>query len=129
MRTSRCILYTALVTGLCLVYVFLQTEVVKLGYRITIAQKALDSCLDRKKTLDFTLSTLESPLNLDKNLLKDQRYEMAKDYRLVKLSSPHRAGTTSMTLRAISEARESIFKRLAWQNLFASRQAEAKTIK
>ncbi len=125
MRTSRCILYTALVTGFCLLYVFLQTEVVKLGYRITAAQKTLETCLDRKEALAFTLATLESPLSLDKNLLKDKPYEIAKDYRLVMLTT----GTSSKQAKSSATAKDSLFKRLAWQNLFASRQAEARTIK
>ena len=129
MRTSRCILYTALVTGFCLFYVFLQTEVVKLGYRITTAQKALETSLDRKEALAFTLSTLESPLSIDKNLLKDKPYEIAKDYRLVKLTAPQAPGVFSGRAKTNATAKESVFKRLAWSNLFASRQAEARTIK
>lgn len=125
MRTSRCIFYTALVTGFCLLYVFLQTEVVKLGYRITVAQKNLETCLDRKEALAFTLATLESPLSLDKNLLKDKPYEIAKDYRLVKLT----ADVSSKQVKNGRVTKDSLFKRLAWQNLFASRQAEARTIK
>jgi hypothetical protein len=103
----------------------LQTEVVKLGYRITAAQKTLETCLDRKEALAFTLATLESPLSLDKNLLKDKPYEIAKDYRLVMLTT----GTSSKQAKSSATAKDSLFKRLAWQNLFASRQAEARTIK
>jgi len=125
MRTSRCIFYTVLVTGFCLLYVFMQTEVVKLGYRITAAQKNLETCLDRKEALAFTLATLESPLSLDKNLLKDKPYEIAKDYRLVKLTE----GSSFKPAKINGVAKDSLFKRLAWQNLFASRQAEARTIK
>ena len=42
MRTSRCILYTAVVTVLSLFYVFQQTEIVKLGYKITRAENVLE---------------------------------------------------------------------------------------
>lgn len=129
MRTSRCILYTALGTGLCLLYVFLQTEVVKLGYQITTTQKVLETSLDRKKALEYNLSTLESPLNIDKKLfLKGDGYEMAKDYRLVKVGMPAGRAGTAAAAKETRVAKVSVWKRLALQTLFASKQAEARTI-
>jgi len=126
MRTSRCILYTALGTGLCLLYVFLQTEVVKLGYQITASQKVLEASLDRNKTLEYNLSTLESPLNIDKNLfLKGDGYEMAKDYKLVKVGPA--SGEAAAPETAVAKA--PAWKRFALQVLFGSRQAQAQTIK
>ena len=122
MRTSRSILYTALGTVLCLVYVFQQTEIVKLGYRITFAQKVLESCLDRKTALEYTVSSLESPLNLDKSLfLKKDGYEMPQTFKLVKVGRPKRIG--SPVERMVSA------KRFAFLSVFADKQAEAKTVK
>lgn len=126
MRTSRCILYTALGTGLCLLYVFIQTEIVKLGYRITSAEKILEVHLDRKTALEYHLSMLESPVSLDKNILfKNEGFEMAKDYKLVKLSPQVSSGKARGAVVA-SAGKE---KRFAWSSLFASRQAEAKTVR
>jgi len=131
MRTSRCILYTALGTGLCLAYVFLQTEVVKLGYKITETQKVLETCLDMKKALQYSLSSLESPLNIDKSLfLKDNAFEMAKEYRLVKVGfEAFGPSAQAFAPKTVSSVRESAWRRFALLFLFASKPAEAKTVK
>lgn len=129
MRTSRWIFYTVLGTALCLLYVYQQTEIVKLGYRIRTAEKVLESCLDRKIALEYTLSSLESPVNIDKTLfLKGDGFEMAKDYKLVKLETSRPVQPVLMA-RAARSARNTIFKRLAFSTWFGARSAEAKTIK
>jgi hypothetical protein len=126
MRTSRSIFYTALGTVLCLLYVFQQTEIVKLGYRIKTAEKVLESCWDRKTALEYTLSSLESPLNMDKSLfIKGDDFEMAKDYKLVKLA-PRRSGPGTKGARPVQQPD---LKRLAFVPWFAARSAEARTIK
>ena len=107
-------------------YVFQQTEIVKLGYQITSTEKILEAALDRKTSLEYTLSSLESPLSLDKNLfLKNEGFEMAKDCKLVKLGP---AAKTFATAGA-HPAPVSRLKQLASQMLFANKQAEAKTVK
>ncbi len=126
MRTSRCIFYTMLGTVLCLLYVFQQTEIVKLGYRIRSAEKVLESCLDKKVALEYTLSSLESPVNIDKSLfLKSDGFEMARSFKLVKLDNKRTIDRT----RLAKAGRQSIFKRLALSTWFTAKSAEAKTIK
>lgn len=132
MRTSRCILYTALGTVLCLFYVFQQTEIVKLAYKITATEKILESALDKKTSLEYTLSSLESPLSLDKNLfLKNNGFEMAGKYKLVKVDKvPTSARGSSVKVAAVKTSNRGVlFKRLAFSAIFASKQAEAKTVK
>lgn len=130
MRTSRWLLYTAVGTLLCLLYVFQQTEIVKLGYRITQAQKALEVCLDRKTRLEYIVSSLESPSSIDKNLLlKNDSYEMPVSYKLVKLAPRVKERgifAKSSVPVGISKAAP---RRLAFQSLWGPKQAEAKTIK
>jgi hypothetical protein len=129
MRTSRCILYTAIVTILSLLYVFQQTEIVKLGYKMTRAEQVLESMSDHKTSLEFTLSRLESPLNLDKNLfLHNNEYEMAQSFKLVKVAPKHRGSHATVVAKATSPER-SLLKRLAMHNIFAAKPAEAKTVK
>ncbi len=125
MRTSRSILYTAVGTVLCLFYVFQQTEIVKLGYKINSAESMLEACLDRKIALQYTLSSLESPLNIDKELLlKKEGFEIAKSYRLVKLE-PGQAGSGAV---AAGTKEKSVFKRLAMVRWFQARSAQAQTV-
>lgn len=127
MKMSRSVLYTAFGTIFCLFYVFLQTEAVKLGYEITRAQNVLETCLDRKASLEYALTSLESPINLEKNLFQEkQGFEMAQTCKLVKVETVSSdAAPQVMDL----PARGSIFMRLAWNSLFASNSAEARTIK
>ncbi|MFH0941334.1 MAG: hypothetical protein V1840_05725 [Candidatus Omnitrophota bacterium] len=132
MRTSRCILYTALGTVLCLFYVFQQTEIVKLAYRITSTEKILESALDKKTSFEYTLSSLESPLSLDKNLfLKNNGFEMAGKYKLVKVDNVNTSAKGSpVKVAAVKTSNRGVlFKRLAFSAIFASKQAEAKTVK
>lgn len=132
MRTSRCILYTALGTVLCLFYVFQQTEIVKLAYKITSTEKILENALDKKTSLEYTLSSLESPLSLDKNLfLKNNGFEMAGKYKLVKVGKDKALakGLPAKVVAVKTSNRGVLFKRLAFSNIFASKQAEAKTVK
>ena len=126
MRTSRCILYTALGTLLCLLYVFEQTEIVKLGYRVRSAEKVLEACIDKKIALEYTLSSLESPVNIDKSLfLKGDGFEMARQYKLVKLEPKKSSSGFSVA----KLAQKSVFKRLAFASWFSAGSAEAKTVK
>ena len=131
MRTSRSIFYTVLGTVLCLLYVFQQTEIVKLGYKITRAQKILQASLDRKTTLEYTFSSLESPSNLDKSLfLKNDGFEIAQKYKFVKVGSGSKSHLILAKAKPVSRASQKLsWKRLALGTLFASKQAEAKTIK
>ncbi|MFH0877281.1 MAG: hypothetical protein V1863_03565 [Candidatus Omnitrophota bacterium] len=129
MRTSRSILYTALGTVFSLMYVFEQTEIVKMGYRITLAQKVLEQYLDRHTSLTYTVSSLESPLNLDKGLLSDKDgFEMPRAYRLVKLEPSQNAPTQSPQ-SAAPKGFGAGLKRLALLSLFADKQVEAKPVK
>ncbi len=128
MRTSRCILYTVLGTLIGLLYVFQQTEIVKFGYKITAMERVLQAAMDRKTALEFTLSTLESPLNLDKNLLlQNNKFEMAQRIKLVKLNQGARKTGTS-SAASLKDERQGV-KRFAFQSLFASKQAEARTMR
>ena len=121
MRTSRFIFYTVIGTVLCLFYVFQQTQITKLGYRITTAQKMLNTVMDRKTYLEYTASSLESPLHLDKTLfVNNAEFEMPQHYRLVKVS-------TSPTVKVASSA--SALKRFAFATFFGGRSAEAKPVK
>ena len=128
MRTSRLIFYVLVGTVAGLFYVFQQTEIVKLGYQITSTEKVLQASLDRKTALEYTLSSLESPSHLDKTLLlQDNRFEMAQRYKMVKVHRPAIHGITSRVASARTHG--DTFKRFAFQSLFASKQAEARTVK
>ena len=124
MRTSRCIFYTLLVTMFALLYVAQQTEIVKLGYKIHQAERVLEALRDKKTSLEFTLSSLESPLHLDKSLfLNNNDFEMAQSYKLVKVAPQG----LKPVLYAQASQRQSVLQRLAKLSIFEARQAQAQT--
>lgn len=128
MRTSRYILYTALLTVFSLLYVFQQTEITKAGYKITEAQQASEACLDHGTVLEYTLSALESPVNFDKNLFfKKDQFELASGYMLVKIAPITGAAAQASVLAPGPFSLP--LKRLALKSWFAAKEAQAKTIK
>ena len=89
MKTTRCLCVTGLVTVFSLLYVFQQTEVVKLGYKITAEEKRLEEAQDRRTSLEFTLSTIQSPISIEENfMVPSGGFEMPHAFRLVKVEAP-----------------------------------------
>jgi hypothetical protein len=69
MRLFKYIILLGIVTLAALVYVHQQVELVKLSYAIDCKEKKLKELLDRKGTLRYNISNLESPSRLEKVLL------------------------------------------------------------
>ena len=128
MRTTRCLLIAGLVTVLSLLYVFQQTEVVKLAYRITAEEQRLEAAQDRRTTLEFALSTLESPVSIEQNFMfPNGSFEMPRSFRLVKVEGPSAASAAALSVATSSTS--SGWRRFALRSLFSARQAEARTVK
>jgi len=128
MKTTRCLLVTGLVTVLSLLYVFQQTEAVKLAYRITAEEKKLETAQDRRTALEFLLSTLESPFSIEQNfMLPNGSFEMPRAFRLVKVEPP--AAPSAAALSVATSSTSSGWRRFAFRSLFSARQAEARTVK
>ena len=128
MKTTRCLCVMGLVTVFSLLYVFQQTEVVKLGYRITAEEKRLEAAQDRRTSLEFTLSTLQSPVSIEENfMVPSGSFEMPRAFRLVRIEEP--ADTTAAALNVATSSRSTGWRRFALSALFSARQAEARTVK
>ena len=70
MRLFKYIILLGIVTLTALVYVHQQVELVKLSYGIDCKEKKLKEMLDRKGTLRYNISNLESPSRLERVLLE-----------------------------------------------------------
>jgi len=126
MKTTRCLAITGLVTVLGLLYVFQQTQVLKLAYRITAEEQKLEAAQDRRTALEFALSTLESPVSIERNfMLPNGSFEMPSAFRLVKLERPASAAALSVATSSTSPG----WRHFAFRSLFSARQAEARTVK
>jgi len=60
--------------------------------------------------------------------LNNNKYEMAQSFKLVKVA-PRQQGPQTTVLAKAASRQWSLLKRLAKHNVFAARQAEAKTVK
>lgn len=69
MRLFKYIILLGVITLTALVYVHQQVELVKLSYEIGCKEKKLKEMLDRRGTLRYNISNLESPSRLEKVLL------------------------------------------------------------
>lgn len=128
MRTARCLFITGLVTALGLLYVFQQTQVLTLAYRIAAEEQKLQAAQDRRTALEFTLSTLESPVSIEQNfMLPNGSFEMPAAFRLVKVEAP--AAVSAAALSVAASSTSSGWRRFAFRSLFSARQAEARTVK
>jgi hypothetical protein len=128
MKTTRCLALVGCVTAMSLLYVFQQTEVVKLGYQITAQEKKLEAAQDRRTALDFVLSSIESPVSIGQNfMLPNGTFEMPSTFRLVKVGQP--AQSSAAALSVATSSRSSGWRRFAFRSFFSPRQAEARTVK
>jgi len=128
MKATRCLCVMGLMTVLSLLYVSQQTEVVKLGYQITAEEKRLVEAQDRRTSLEFTLSTIQSPVSIEENfMVPSGSFEMPHAFRLVKIEEPVDAAASAATAAASTPPKG--WRRFALSALFSARSAEARTLK
>lgn len=121
MRTLRFFAISIFVTFICLIYVYQQTEIYRLGY---INQKkliAFQDLLDKNSILRYNMEKRTSLIDVTNRFNNDKELQMPQDYRLVRLSSQQ---LDSSLARSKGLKQENIFVRI----FGLKRQAEAKTI-
>lgn len=69
MKIFKLIISIAAVTGVALLYVHQQVELVKLSYAIESKEKAIKDMLDLKDSLGYNINNLEAPSRLEGILL------------------------------------------------------------
>ncbi|MDD5166464.1 MAG: hypothetical protein PHQ57_03640 [Candidatus Omnitrophica bacterium] len=120
MRLSRFLLTSSLITFLCILYVFQQTEILRMAYVGQKKRVAFDDLLDKNSILRYNINKDASLVQIGDSIAKCSDYEMPNSYRLVKFVSNKgnlRAGTQAVN-------KENLLSRL----FGIKRQAEAKTI-
>lgn len=121
MRTLRFLAISVFITFVCLIYVYQQTEIYRLGY---INQKkliAFQDLLDKNSILRYNMEKRTSLIDVTSRFNNDKELQMPQDYRLVRLSSQQ---LDSGSARSKGLKQENIFVRI----FGLKRQAEAKTI-
>lgn len=124
MRTSTIIIIIFIFFVFAFLQVFLQTEIIKLGYQVKRNEDKLQEVIDNNNILKYNIYALESPKNLDKYAsIKNSNLKILKPVQVVSLKSQ----TKQKHSQDNKKTRNPIF--LALMRFFSGKQAEAKTIK
>jgi len=71
MRLKNIVVYSVIITAICLAYVRQQVEIVKLSYSLRNKEKCLNLIIDRNQTLLYNNMSLKSPQYLASMLKKN----------------------------------------------------------
>jgi hypothetical protein len=122
MRLSKFLLFLALVTFFCLIYVYQQTEIFRLAYTGQKNLTAFQDLLDKNSILRYNIERKVSLVHIVNKVSNGQDFQMPDTYRLVRLAYPKAGKTLAQSNRL---KKENIVSRI----FSIKRQAEAKTIK
>lgn len=120
MKLSKLLLTLALITFLSVLYVYQQTEILRLAYVGQKKQVAFDDLLDKNSILRYNINKGASLVQVGSNISNCPDYEMPNSYRLVKFVSAK--GNLKAGTRVAHK--ENLLSRL----FGIKRQAEARTI-
>jgi len=125
MKMPKLIIIISLVTCWALSHVYLQTEIIKLGYQIKDKEDSYQELTDNNRVLKHNVFALESPCSFENNmLLADSSMQMLKPSQVLNLYS--------VTKSQVSQEQETGFLRnpvfLAIRKIFSGKPAEAKPI-
>jgi hypothetical protein len=88
MRTSKMVMLIFVFVLVAFFHVFLQTEIIKLGYEVKKNEDRLQELVDNNRVLNYNIYALESPYSLDKHvLLKNSNLKSLKPIQVLGLYS------------------------------------------
>lgn len=131
MKTSKITCLILLITGICLLYVWQQNQIVELAYERQKRLRVLTQDLDQNMILRYNLMTLASAGNLTKSLkIFDTDYEIIHFSQIVDLRSTE--GKNNLESTSINRQKTRSSKDEGRQNIFLSlfspkSQAQAQT--
>jgi len=76
MRLKSVAIYAVVVTGLCLLFVRQQVQIVKLSYKLRDQEKSLTQTIDRNRVLLYNNTSLKAPKYLA-TMLRENNMELA----------------------------------------------------
>lgn len=89
MKLSRFICLIAFITLTCIIYVQLQVQIFEFAYTGKKRELACKDLLDRKSTLMYNISQLESAQNIGNSLLsRDQNLQFSDRSQIAKIDLP-----------------------------------------
>lgn len=120
MRLPKFLSVITLVTALCLLHVYQQTEIFRFAYAGQKKLMAMQDLLDKNVILRYNIKKNTSLVRIGSRMSESDGFQMPETYRLVRLERPEGA---VMAVKPVAN-KENIFARL----FGVTRQAEAKTI-
>lgn len=128
MKTSKIVVLIFTFILFSFLHVFLQTEIMKLGYRVKQKEDKLQELVDNNHVLKYNVYVLESPYSLDRHvLLKDSNLKALRPIQVLGLYPESDPGYIEAAKSSNSLFKGPVF--LALRKFFTGKQAEAKTIK
>ena len=121
MRVSRFLSTVSFITIFCLLYVYQQTEIVRLAYAGQKQMAVLDELAEKNSVLRYTIERNASLVHIGDKISLGSDLQMPDSYRLVKFALPR---DTNRQLAARPAASENIFSRF----FSVKTEAQAKTI-
>lgn len=89
MRIHKFSITLVFVTAVALLYVHQQVQLLKISYKINANEKDFTRLLDRNRSLIYNITSIKSPVNLDKNFLASKKdYSIPQQWQIVKVALP-----------------------------------------
>lgn len=120
MKLSKFLSITILITNLCLVYIYQQTEIFRLAYTGQKNLKLFQDLFDKNTILRYNIERNASLTRIGNEVFKVADFQMPDTYRLVRLAYTKE---NSKVIQRLPK-KENIIARL----FGIKRQAEAKTL-
>ncbi|MDP3732616.1 MAG: hypothetical protein Q8R31_06340 [Candidatus Omnitrophota bacterium] len=123
MRLSKFLLLVTFITFFCLLYVYQQTEILRLAYIGQKKSAVFHDFLDKNTMLRYNINKNTSLVLIDNRVSGYAKFEMPDSYRVVKLAYHQEGG-----VRIANRTRSSRLQNIATAIFGIKRQAEARTI-
>lgn len=128
MKTSKIIALIFIFVVFAFIHVFLQTEIIKLGYQVKKNGDRAQELVDNNNILKYNIYALESPFSLDKYVSsKSPNLRTIKPIQVLSLYSESKIKYLEKDKKNTFLFNNQIF--LALKKFFSSKQAEARAIK
>lgn len=89
MRIYRFSILLVFITLLALLYVHQQVHLLKISYNIALSEKELTSLLDQNRSLVYNITSLKSPVYLEKKFLASKKnYAIPQQWQVVEVVAP-----------------------------------------
>ena len=128
MKASRIVTFILLIMFFAFLHVFLQTEIIKVGYRVKHNEDTMQELTENNRVLHYNIYALESPYRLEQYVAK--RNFTLKHLEPIQVLSVYPKRETRY-VRIKERKKQPLLDSsllLSLKKLFIGKQAEAKTI-